>query len=169
MFVVRLSIWIALVAWLAGPVSALVGRDHAPWQRTARFFWTLGCAVYLVHVAAAFHVVHGWSHTAALAATASETATVTGVESGMGLWLNYVFTLLWVADAAWWWRLGVQAYRRRPRWIGGMLYGFMIFMAFHATVVFEGGWVRVSGVAGSALLLALLLVAARRISRQGAS
>lgn len=158
MFVLKLSIWIALLAWLAGPVSALLGRGDARRQRTARALWTLGCVAYLAHVAAAFHLVHGWSHTAAFDATARDTAAATGVESGFGLWLNYLFTALWVADSVSWWWLGTQSYRRRPRWLEGGIYGFMIFMAFNATVVFEGGWVRVFGILGTLLLAGLLLV-----------
>lgn len=167
MLVLRLSIWIALVAWLAGPASALVGRRRARWQRAARWLWTVGCAAYLVHVAAAFQVVHGWSHAAAFAATARDTAAATSVESGFGLWLNYLFTAVWVADAASWWWLGVPAYRRRSRWLEVGVYGFMTFMAFNATVVFEDGWVRVFGILGTLLLFALLLKsigASRRIS-----
>lgn len=157
MLVLRLSIWLALVLWLAGPASALVGRSSPGWQRAARTLWTLGFAAYAVHVATAFHVVHDWSHAAAYAATARDTAAVTGVESGFGLWLNYLFTALWAADAASWWRLGIAGYRRRPRWVAAGSYGFMAFMAFHATVVFEQGPVRAFGLAGSALLALLLL------------
>lgn len=163
MLVLRVSIWIALVAWLAGPASALVGRHHVRWQQTARVLWTLGCAAYLVHVAAAFHVVHGWSHDDAFAATARDTAEATGFESGFGLWLNYLFTALWVFDAASWWWLGLSAYRHRPRWLEAFLYGFMVFMAFNATVVFEDGWVRAFGLAGTVLLV-LLILASSRIS-----
>lgn len=157
MFVLRLSIWIALLAWLAGPASALIGRGDARWQATARWLWTVGCLAYLVHVAAAFHVAHGWSHAAAYAATARDTAAATGFESGFGLWLNYLFTALWLADGAWWWWLGLAAYRQRSRWLEAGVYGFMVFMAFNATVVFEDGWVRVFGIVGSVCLLALLI------------
>lgn len=161
-FVLRLSIWIALLAWLAGPASAFVGRGHMRWQRTARALWTLGCAAYLVHVAAAFQVVHGWSHAAAYEATLRDTAATTGFESGFGLWLNYLFTVLWTVDAASWWWLGLDGYRRRARWITDALYGFMLFMTLNATVVFEDGWVRAFGFAGCLLLAGL---AARRVFR----
>lgn len=157
MFVLRLSIWIALLCWLAGPASALAGRRRERWQRAARWLWTVGCAAFLVHVAAAFHVVHGWSHAAAYAATARDTAAVTGVDSGFGLWLNYLFTALWVADAAAWWRLGTEGYRRRARWITASVYGFMAFLAFHATVVFEEGGARLAGLLATVGLAALLL------------
>lgn len=165
MLVLRISIWIALVAWLAGPAAALVGRRHAGWQRLARRLWTLGCAAFLVHVAAAFHFVHGWSHAAAHAATARDTAAVTGFDSGAGLWLNYLFTALWLGDAVAWWRLGTGGYRRRSAAWTIAVYGFMAFLAFNATVVFEQGWVRVGGVLGSLLLATLVVLRLRHRRR----
>lgn len=168
MLILRISIWIALVAWLAGPASALVGRRHGGWQRLARWLWALGCAAFLVHVAAAFHFVHGWSHAAAHAATARDTAAVTGFDSGAGLWLNYLFTALWLADVVAWWRLGVDGYRQRSAAWTIAVYGFMAFLAFNATVVFEEGWVRTGGILGSvmlAVLVALRLGRRRRPAR----
>ena len=155
----RASVWLALAAYLAGPCAALIGRRLGAWQRAARIAYTLGLAAYLIHVAAAFHFFYGWSHATALAETARETAAVTGVASGAGLYLNYLFTFLWTADAIWWWSTGTAAFRRRSSWIDGVLHGFLLFMAFNATVVFEQGTVRWAGAAAS---LALATLAARQ-------
>lgn len=119
----------------------------------ARAAWSIGCAIFVVHVACAFHFVHGWSHGAAYEATARETFEKTGWNSGSGLWLNYLFAALWVADVLWWWR-GTDRYEARPMWINATILGFMGFIAFNATVVFGGPVARVVGVAACAVLIA---------------
>jgi len=73
-----------------------------------------------------------------------------------GLYLNYVFTVVWVADAAWW-LLSAASYARRPRWINATVHGFMAFMFFNATVVFGKGATRWLGAAVTAGLLTLRL------------
>ncbi len=158
----RASVWLALLGYLAGPCAALVGRQHLGWQRSARAIYTLGLVAFLIHVAAAFHAFYGWSHATALVETAKETAEVTGVASGSGLYLNYLFTVLWILDAIWWWRVGVVAFRRRSAWVSGALHGFFLFMAFNATVVFEQGPVRWAGVLAAVALV--ILVARRQVS-----
>lgn len=155
--IVKASIWLALVCYLAGPLAALVGRSDQPWQARARLIWSLGCVAFLVHVAAAFHVDYAWSHTVALRETARETAAVTGRETGVGLYFNYLFTVFWVADAAWWWWRGLKGYRARPAWVTATLHGFFLFMAFNATVVFENGPIRWVSMAASLALLSLFL------------
>ncbi len=157
----RASVWLALLGYLAGPCAALLGQQHRGWQRTARWIYSAGLVAFLIHVAAAFHVFYGWSHATALIETTRETAEVTGVASGSGLYLNYLFTVLWIVDVIWWWRVGVVSFRRRSAWVNGVLHGFFLFMAFNATVIFEQGPVRWAGVLGS---VALVILVARRHS-----
>lgn len=161
----RVTIWLALLGYMAGPAAALLGRDRERWQRVARTLYSLGLAAFLVHVVAAFHFFYRWSHAVALAETARETAAVTGVASGTGLYLNYVFTLLWIADVLWWWKVGARDFPRRAPWIGGVLHGFFLFMAFNATVVFEQGSVRWAGLAGTVLLAVIFLRACSLAAR----
>jgi hypothetical protein len=52
--------------------------------------------------------------------------------------------LLWTADVAWWWLLP-GLYARRSPWIGWCEHGFMVFIIFNATVVYEEGLIRWSG------------------------
>jgi hypothetical protein len=104
----------------------------------ARWFWTLAWAAYLVHVGMAFHHYHHWSHAEAMA----HTRRASGV--GEGIYLSYLFTLLWGADVVSWWLRPVGR-AARPRWISGALHGFMAFMIFNATVVFGTGWIRAAG------------------------
>ena len=154
----RWTVRLALLLYAA----TLVLRLAAPGKsRAARLLWTSGCLLFLVHVAAAFHFFHGWSHGDAYRETARQTGNLTGTYWGGGLYLNYLFTLAWAADAAWWWGGGLEAYARRPRWIGGALHAFLLFMAFNATVVFERGAVRWLGGGVAALLLALVIARAR--------
>ncbi|MGI9471428.1 MAG: hypothetical protein ACR2NZ_07855, partial [Rubripirellula sp.] len=51
--------------------------------------WTIGFAAYVVHVLLAFEFVHQWSHNRAWQQTAEETAQVTGLTRGDGIWVNY--------------------------------------------------------------------------------
>src|SRR5689334_13509938 len=100
-------------------VLRLAAPQH---RRTARLTWTLGCALFLAHVAAAFGFFHGWSHAHAYAETARQTRDRFGLDWGGGLYFNYLFTVLWVADAAYWWTAGVDAYDRQPRWMSAALH-----------------------------------------------
>ena len=150
------TIHLALLAYAVGLLWLGCGRPRT-WQRIVRPIWTAGCGLFLIHVAAAFHYHYGWSHATALAETARETFEATGFRSGSGLYLNYLFTLLWVGDVMLWW-LRPEAYLARARRYDLALHGFFLFMAFHATVVFEEGWVRwmallvLAGVAGGVAL-----------------
>jgi hypothetical protein len=63
----------------------------------------------------------------------------------------YLFTLLWVADATWWW-ISIGTYQRRPAWMNMVLYAFMLLVAVNATVVFGTGVIRWCGLAATLLL-----------------
>jgi hypothetical protein len=143
---------LALAARLSGG-----GRRGAPARRHPFFraCWTAGCLAFIVHVACAFHFFHGWSHADAYRETARQTAALTGVASGFGLYLNYAFLLAWTIDAAWSWR--PARYARRPRWVTVLLHAFFAFMWFNATVVFPTGPTRWAGVAAFGLLAVLLV------------
>ena len=156
-----LTRWTVRVA-LCLYVAAVAVRLAAPGRRrAARFLWTLGCALFLAHVACAFHVFHGWSHGHAYRETARQTRELTGVDWGGGLYLNYLFTLVWVADVAYWWWGGLYVYDRRPRGVAAALHLFFAFMAFNGAVVFATGATRWIGVS-LAIGLALLVLAGRR-------
>ena len=73
---------------------------------------------------------------------------------GGGLYFNYAFTVIWVADEFWWWRSGLDGYRGRPHWVTVAVHSFLGFMFFNATVVFGSGFVRLFAVA-SMLILAV--------------
>jgi len=152
-----LVLWTVRVA-LVFFVAALLMR---PASRRGRVFWTAGCLWYLAHVAAAFHVHHGWSHTTAYEYTARRSAEVVGLDWGGGLWWNYAFTVVWVSDVVWMWLRPASYGARSSRW-NGAIYGFLGFMSFNATVVFATGVIRWAGVAATLLVLSALLARHRR-------
>lgn len=137
-----------------------------PRRRAARALWTAGCLAFLAHVAAAFAFFHGWSHAHAYRETARQTRELFRIDWGGGLFLNYLFTLVWAADAAYWWRAGPDAYDRRRRPLAIALHAFFAFMAFNGAVVFARGAARWAAVAAAALLILLALVRLSRV-RQG--
>ena len=126
-------------------------------RRLARAAWTAGCLLFLAHVAAAFQYFHGWSHDDAYRETTRQTGEMVGTYWGGGLYLNYLFTLAWAADVAYWWWRGTEGYAARPLWVDLALHAFLAFMAFNGVVVFEAGAVRTAGVAATVLLVALTL------------
>jgi len=134
------SIRLALVAYFATIMLQLSGGPNQH-SRAARAAWTIGCLLYLVHVLAAFHFAHDWQHSAAYEHTARQTQSLTGVDWGGGVWLNHLFTAVWLGDVAFWW-LAPQRYVNRPRWLTLAVQGWLGFIAFNATVVFGQGWVR---------------------------
>lgn len=130
---------IVLVGWL------IVG-ERSFWPRVGRMVWSVGCLLYLLHVVCAFHFYHDWSHPNAVEHTAWATEQLLGWQFGAGVYFNYVFTLLWAADAGWW-SLSPGSYMKRSCWIG----------ALNGAVVFEDGPTRWVGVVVGAVLLVLLL------------
>lgn len=137
--IMQWTIWGALAAWWVTCIVRLSGRGLA----AARWTWTAGCALLLAHVAAAFHFRHGWSHAAAYADTARQVAEHPwfGVEAGGGVYVNYAFCLLWVADAAWWWT-APRSYVQRSLAVELAIQAVFVFMIFFAAVVFAEGPVR---------------------------
>jgi len=123
--------------------------------RPARILHSLGCLLFLAHVIAAFDVFHHWSHTDAYLETARQTRELTGYDTGIGLWLNYLFTLLWLVDACLWWRIASPS--RTITRLRIAIHAFMLFIIFNATAVFESGIIRWLGAAGCAIIIGLAL------------
>ena len=158
----RWTVRLALLLYAAALTLRLARpRRHS----AARLLWTGGCLLFLAHVAAAFHFFHGWSHGHAYRETARQTGELTGTDWGGGLYLNYLYTLLWAADAAWWWGGGLDRYCRRSPWVEYPVQAFMLFMAFNATVVFERGPTQCVAAAVTVLLAALLFSKLQRAPR----
>jgi hypothetical protein len=144
------TVWLAVAAYFAANAFVLAGRD---W-RAARVLWTVGCAACLAHIGVAMHFYHQWSHAAAFVDTARQTREAVGFAWGGGVYFNYVFALLWLVDATWWW-LSAASRTAWPAWLSWGLHGYLAFIIFNATVVFESGPVRLASLAGFAALALL--------------
>jgi hypothetical protein len=141
----------ATLAWAIAECCRVLGRQLA----LARFVWSAGAAAMLIHSASAFAIIYDGSHEVALAETARQTAALTGVNSGSGLYANYAFLAIWIADAAWWW-LG-PAHRGRTAGAGWARLALFLFMFVNGTVIFADGWMRVLGTACiSAVIVAMI-------------
>jgi hypothetical protein len=130
-------------------------------DRLTRIVWTAALAVYLLHVAFAYQFVHGWSHAAAQAHTAKRTWETTGVNWGGGIFINDAFTLLWIADVAWWWRRSLRN-EPAPRWAYWTVQAIFAVMFVNATVVFGPPFWRWLGPAAAAGLVAAAMLNRRR-------
>jgi hypothetical protein len=107
--------------------------------RIARLCWTLAWGAFIVHLATAFQFYHHWSHADAVA----HTQAVSGF--GPGIYFSHFFTVVWTADVLVWW-LWPARYARRSHWIDRLLHGYMVFMIFNATIIYEQGFIRWAGI-----------------------
>jgi len=145
---IRLSL-----AWYAAALFSMMWLDPTGWAaqtgmgKLARWCWTWAAAIFSVHVALAFHYYHGWSHAHAF----QHTFEVSG--TGEGIYVSYLFQLLWTLDAALWW-LKPRAYAARPAIVGRALHAFMLFIVFNGMIVFESGPIRWVGVVMTVALAA---------------
>ena len=147
------TIYISLALYVLA-LSLLMSSRDEPARRLARLAWTAAFSLYILHVLAAYHYQHRWSQADALSHAAKRTAEVVGLDWSGGLYVNYVFTIVWFADVAWWWR-NAEAYRRRPRWMTFSIHAFFAFIAINSTVVFARGAVRWISAAAAAALVVL--------------
>jgi hypothetical protein len=145
---IRLSLaWLLVALLLMLRLRREAWAAGTPLGRIARWCWAWGCVVFLVHLWMAFHYYHHWSWRHAL----EHTRRVAGV--GEGIYVSYMFTWLWIADAAWWWARPAS-YAQRSAWIGRALHGFMLFIVFNGTVIYETGPIRYAGLGGLLILVA---------------
>src|SRR5262245_48674916 len=133
----RGTVWLALTLYVA---SEFAMRRSG---RAARWLNAFGCATFLAHVVCAFQFYHHWSHSAAYADTARQTAALTGWKSGAGLYVNYVFAMVWIATVI----------KGPGGWALWAVRGFFWFMIFNGAVVFVHGPVRWIGLLLCAALI----------------
>ncbi len=131
------SVWLALTAWASG--EALRSVQPVP-SRAARIVWGLGAFSLAVHIALAFQLRHQWSHAAAVADTARQTAERFGVKQGDGVWFNYLLLAWWLTDATRAWFDPVRW--NRPSLPRLAQRAFFFFMWFSGAVLFPVGAIR---------------------------
>ena len=140
--IVRATMLMATVVWAWVEVLKI----RRPGQvDPARRLWTAGIALALIHAVVAFDVAYQWSHEAALIDTARRTAAVTGVAWGGGIFVNYLFLAIWVADGLWWWAAPV-AYLRRPVALERARLALFVFMFLNGAILFAGNAARAVGI-----------------------
>lgn len=124
-----------------------------------KYLWTASFAICALHVLAAFHFVHHWSHNAAYLATAEDTRKKLGIAYGAGVYFNYLFLAVWGADVCWTWRSHKNWTKPTP-WMIRAGRWYLLFIAFNGVVVFESGWLRALGAIATLILLG---IASRRL------
>lgn len=146
---VRGSVAAATLSWAAAEWCRWRRPDHGA---QARALWTAGAALMIVHALAVFHYIHHWSQNAALEHTARQTASLTGLHWGGGLYVNYAFIALWLGDALLWWRDRSAHERRSPASRDAML-AIFLFMFINAGIVFAHGPARLAGLVAVGVVL----------------
>lgn len=149
-FAVFVTIAGSTAAWAASECWTLL-RPSDP-DTGPRALWTLGALLMVAHSIAAFGVFYGWSHAAAVAATAHQTEAVTGLSWGGGLVVNYMFIGIWIADAAWRWTHPIS-YRVRSRALAQSVRALFVFMFLNGAIVFADGAMRFLGAASVSLVV----------------
>lgn len=154
--VTLITVRIALVCYAIVVGHLLTGRRRLDRRTLLRGLWTIGCVAFILHVLAAFHYTHHWSHRAAILSTAEQTQQLLGWAFGEGLYFSYLFLLLWTADVLWWW-LRPEHYESRSIWLECGIHGYLFFIAFNGAVIFESGVTRSGGIAAAAIFVAILM------------
>ena len=135
----RVTIWLALGLF----ASAQVGANG--WSARSFQLSLAGWVLFVTHALLAFGTHYEWSHAVGYAATAAQTAELTGFDWGGGLYVNYLFGLVWLAELMWCWR-DHEGYMHRARWVGHAARGFFFFMIVNGAVIFVPGPQRWLGV-----------------------
>lgn len=151
-----ITIRIALISYAIVVGFLLAGCRTQRTRNLLRPLWTIGCLAFIAHVISAFHYTHHWSHADAIQSTAIQTQQLMGWAFGEGLYFSYLFLLIWIADALFWW-LRPVSYESRRMWIECGVHGYLFFIAFNGTVIFESGVTRIGGIAAVVLFAAILL------------
>jgi hypothetical protein len=139
-WLVRGTAWCALVLYVSGEVI------NAPRNRAVARVWltAFGCAALLVHIFFAFHYRYLWSHSTAYNDTAAQTAAITGFNWGGGIYINYLFALVWIAEVG---RSWIHRHETSVSSWTLMTRGFFLFMFVNAAVIFVRGPARWFGLA----------------------
>lgn len=162
-FLTRATIWLALITYTGAEVyrSGLLGNAD---ERRSRTIWSLGCLLYVTHVVSAFHNSYDWSHTVAAVETLRQTEALIGTSWSGGIFINYLFTIFWCVETAWWW-LKPTDYINRPLWVQRTTWTVFFFMILNGAVVFIAGPMRWFGASIAVTLVWTWWVYSHRLSR----
>ncbi len=161
---IRWSIRLCLLLYALVLAGGLLSWGRI-WPRTMRYVWTAAGGLFAVHVVAAMHFYHGWSHQHAFEDTAQQTEQLIGAEFGYGIYFSYFFGVVWLIDIGWMWIAGEHYFRQTPL-LRRTIHAYMLFIAINGAVIFHSGWIRWTGVAVLLLLAALAVYVWLRASTQ---
>jgi hypothetical protein len=139
-----------LLATIAWAIGETLMRRSPELDRLARWSWTIGIVLALVHVYLAFERVYAWDHEAAIVATVQQAADRFGQGWRGGIYVNYVFLALWLGDVCWWW-IAARSRAARSFAVEAARVAFFVFMFVNGAIVFAsppGRWVGIVAVAG---------------------
>jgi hypothetical protein len=142
-----------LVATAAWAIGEALMRRSSRLDRFARGIWTLGVALAVVHIVLAFQLVYQWDHEAAVAATVQQSADRFGLGWRGGIYVNYVFVIIWLADVGSWW-IAPASHRARPLSIERARFVAFLLMFVNGAIVFASGAGRLVGCISVGIALA---------------
>lgn len=158
-WLIRLTIWLAVTAWLLRVFVEASGRSFVVRDRLIRWTWLIGALACVAHVVVAMGFGHCWSLANAMNHTAQVTRQVIGVELPWSVFVNFAFAAFWLVDA-------VREFRSRAvRSLGAIRHGTWLVMMLNGTVVFGSKywtWIAVP------CAVALVIVKMRSQIRAGA-
>lgn len=161
--VMLLTIWLALAGFVLGHAGLRRHRRTGIEPSWVWPVWCLGLIACVVHVLLAMGFHHHWSHTAAVLETARQTEAVYGLSWGGGVYVNYLFVGVWLAELAWW-RVDPRGFHHRPPWLRWAARTFYLVIVVNAAVIFAAPARRIAGAAVTAALLAAWWVGRRPAS-----
>lgn len=123
-------------------------------QTTALFkvVWSAACLLTAVHAYLALSDVHQWNHHHAFDHIANETGRVLGFRFGYGVYFNYLFVIIWIADVIWLWSSS-ESYQNRSNRLSSAFHLFLILIMVNGAVVFRDGLPRYLGIIVIAAIL----------------
>ncbi|MEM9940392.1 MAG: hypothetical protein AAF939_02305 [Planctomycetota bacterium] len=156
-FETSLSVWSIRISllWMFATLAILIFRrmSHPTWSELARSSWLLGSFFSFLHASLTMGFYHRFDHNLAWEHTANQTQRMMGVSVGVGIYFNYLFVIIWMADALWW--VGSpNSYLKRSKILNRIVYGYLLFIAVNGAIVFETGPTRWASIVGFSILLA---------------
>ena len=129
-WLIRVTIWLAVTAWLLRVFVEASGQSFETRERVIRWSWLFGALACVAHVVVAMGFGHCWSLANAMRHTAMETRRVFGVELPWSVFVNFAFVAWWQIDA-------VREFRsQKIRSLGAGRHGVWLLMMLNGTVVF---------------------------------
>jgi hypothetical protein len=157
------TVWLALSGFVAGEAGKARYFRTGVAPRWAWSAWCAGLVACLCHIVIAMSRHYRWSHEAAVLETARQTAAFYGLAWGGGIYVNYLFVGVWLAELLWW-RLEPGQYATQPPWMRWAVRTFYLVIVFNAAVVFAAPGRRA---AGAVVVAALLLAWLQQVRRLG--